>query len=153
MDPETAMNATLHSGGKAVLKLEEGVEMPLFLYGVPYTFMEVPCHLLVAIQHIIPSNELEIRGRMRFETTGNKSEFAKPQRMPFNERNLELMKEEVRRVVEQMETDLPFIPQKPHFELNFRPGESVESVIKKMNDSNEFNIGVIDQQQYKNNLN
>jgi len=130
----------------AVLNMIEKVEMPLYIYGIPCSFMGLECHFMAAIQHFIKENIIEIRGRLRFESSGNKTSVTGKNKMQYSKENLETMKQEIKDIVRRMGTIMPFITTKTPFELNFEVDESIESIMKKMNNSNQFDIGVKDKE-------
>jgi len=128
-----------------VFKLKEGIEMPLYIFGTNFSFMKtIETNLMIIIQHHIKENQIEIKGRIRYESTGNKTYFGREKKEKYTERNLELFKKEIKQMAEKIESDLPFKQTRKPFEINFNVNEPIESIMKKLNDSNEFNIGTVD---------
>lgn len=129
---------------KSVISLIEKKQSILFLYGVPLTFLDKNIHFMATIQHNIKKNTINIAGRLRFEETKNKTMMMGKKALKCTPENITALKEEIRNIHIKLERDLPFKSVKAHFELNFKIGESVDSIVQKMNDSNEFDIGQIE---------
>jgi len=129
--------------GDSMISIQEGKYSMLFIYGVPLQFQGTSnVHFMASIQHRIKENKIRLMGRMRFEDTQRKTTF-RGKTLDCTKENIEKLKEEIRKMATIMEIELPYKAAKPHFELEFKVGESIESIMQKMNDSNEFNIGQV----------
>lgn len=87
---------------------------------------------------------IEMRGRMRFEDTGNKTGFQDKKPIPYSIDNYNKLKTRIQTFTRLLIKDIPlFQPTEDLFELEFSIGEDIDSITQKMNDSNRFNIGKI----------
>ena len=144
MDPEK-MKEMEENLGKPIIEMEEDRIMPVYMLMGELVFKtkigESGMSYMVTISHNKKDGLLETRGRMRYEDTGNKTVFEAKEKYKVIE--LEKAKDEVRKMYKDMLKDIPsFKEREPYFELEFNINESTDSIVKKMNDSNRFNIGV-----------
>ena len=128
-----------------VVEMEENRIMPLFIFignlkapKIGNTKMNYMC----TASHLKKTNEIEVRGRMRYEATQRKTVFAFKEKFKLNELNL--AKEKIRKAYEAMRTGMWLIETTPTYELNFEVNESLDSIIKKINDSDQFNVTQLD---------
>lgn len=77
---------------------------------------------------------------MRYEDTGRKTTFEFKDQFTLKE--IEKAKAKIREMFAEMLKGTPFTKAKDPFELSFEVDEDMDSIIKKMNDSNQFNIGI-----------
>jgi len=126
-------------GNKAIIEIREEELMPLYIFIANLEFMKTPTDFMVSIIHKVKTNELEIRGRMRYEVTQRKTVFTIPKKFKLNE--LKEAKKEIKDLYKAMIKETPFRPVKKTFELNFKVGETAENIIQIMEKSNKFNIG------------
>ena len=92
--------------------------------------------------HLKKTDEIEVRGRMRYEATGRKTVFAFKEKFKLNE--LDRAKKEIRKAYESMRNGMWLIETTPTCELNFEINESMDSIMKKINDSDQFNVTQLD---------
>ena len=87
---------------------------------------------------------IEMRGRMRFEDTGNKTIFSDKKAEPYSLEKYNEKKKQIQSFTELLIKNVElFKPMEDLFEMEFSIGEDTDSITQKMNDSNRFNIGVI----------
>lgn len=99
---------------------------------------------MASLIYDVKAKTIEMRGRMRFEDTGNKTVFSDKVAKPYSIETYNEKKKQIRSFTELLLNDVPlFKPLEDLFELEFSIGEDVDSITQKMNDSNRFNIGVI----------
>ena len=154
MDPDQVKKFTKNLGkekSKPVIEIIEDKIMPLYIFGSNLEFQYTESknkqniHFMGTILHQKKTNKLEIRSRLRLEDTGDKKEL--PALLDkFTINDLHKAKNMLKKIYKQVKTGTPFIKikelKKP-FELNFKVNETADNVIQKMNDSNQFNIGII----------
>ena len=138
---------SIDSGGiapKPVLEMDPGRIMPLYMFignvRAP-KIGDTKMNYMLAESHLIKTGEIEVRGRMRYEATGRKTVFGLKEK--FKLKDLDKAKKAIRDAYEDTRSAMWLIEIKPVAELNFEVGESMDSIIRKMNDSNEFNIGQV----------
>lgn len=127
---------------KPIIEIDEKRIMPLYMFIGTVEFILQGSsigNLMITILHQKKTNTLEIRGRMRYEDTGRKTEFKIPGEYKLE--NLEIAKKEIKNFYEKMLIDLALIETEPIFELEFKVNEKIDDLIQKINDSNKFNIG------------
>ncbi len=148
MDPK-AMEGFLKNKdkneGKPIIEMDEERVMPLYMFigtiGLKTTFGEATMDLMCTVIHLKKTGELEIRGRMRYQDTGNKDVFTIPK--TFKLEDLEKAKKEIKNLYAGIFFKEPrFEEKEPPFELNFKVNEDIDGIIEKMNKSNKFNIGI-----------
>lgn len=129
-----------------VTEMEEGRIMPVFILGLPMKFKtflgETNCDLMLSISHLIKQEQLEIRGRMRFESTGNKTIFSI--KKTFKKSEYDDAKDKIYQVIESMTENMPLYPVTEPWELEFPFDATMDEIVKKMDDSNHFDIGSIE---------
>ena len=127
---------------KPIISLEPDKTMPLFIYGITGNFEGETMDFMASIIHLIPTNEIEIRGRLRNQMNGNKTKFLEAHTEKYTVPNLNLLKGYIAQTTQNLIDKLGVQPYNPHWEVEFDPKESLDSIIQKMNDSNQFNIGI-----------
>lgn len=129
------------AANKPIVEFGDNYDL-LYIFSQPLEFMGVGTHLMCSIVYDKKTKQIEMRGRMRFESTGRKTCFqSKPQRYsPLSYKKLKTKASSMSSIL--MKDITAFVAVKPPVELEFALGEDVEAIIKKMNDSGEFNIGV-----------
>lgn len=149
MDPKKieqfkkGMEQSMSESNKPVIEMEEGKTMPLFmLIGQNRMFETAVINIMASIIHHIKTDKLEIRGRIRFDATGNKTMFRINKE--FDLKELEDAKAEVRSFYKLAVEDLKLEELEPVFELEFDVNESMDSIMKKINDSDKFSIGTVE---------
>ena len=147
MDPKKIEEMMKYKGDpdcKPVIEMEEGRVMPVYMFMASLKFVteigNSNLSFMASVVHNIKEKNLEIRGRMRYEDTGRKTVFAFPNKYKTSE--LLETQREIKRMYNDILKDLPFLEAKTYDEISFDLNETSESMIKKMNDSNLFNIGV-----------
>jgi hypothetical protein len=114
----------------------------LLFIGMQYlSFQTELLDFMAAINYNVDKRTIQMNGRLRFESSGNKTIVSnKPKR--YTTANYEKMKNEIRSFIPDVTKEVPmFKAKEPLFELEFAIGEDVNSIINKMNLSNRFNIG------------
>lgn len=144
-EAETDGHTNLENMARPVVEMEESRVMPLFIFignlkapKIGDTKMNYMC----TASHLKKTDEIEIRGRMRYEATGRKTVFSFKEKFRLNELNL--AKEKIRKAYEAMRTGMWLIETTPTYELNFEVNESLDSIIKKINNSDQFNVTQLD---------
>lgn len=131
---------------KPIIEMSEKT-MPVFMLGADL-IMEIPplgkapMNLMITISHIKEGDKLDIRGRMRFEDTGRKTIFGA--KKEYKASQLREAKQMVKDIYREMLNGMPLREQSPKWELNFDIGEDMDSILKKMKESDHFNITSID---------
>jgi len=144
-DEKTAIADAVESGeAKPIVSMEEGKQMPLFMYGINYEWCGQVINFMGTITYLVKDNLIEGRGRLRFDITGNKMAFELKGKKVMTPMAIESMKNEIRKVSADMEKTMKCRRIDEPFELCFEAGEKMESIMKKINDSNQFNITAID---------
>lgn len=129
-----------------VMKMDPGNEMPVFMF-IADVGMEFPplglakMNFMMCAQHMIKTNRIEVRGRMRFEDTGRKTHIEMKHDFKFSD--LEKAKQEIRDMYAKMTTEMGLVEDHKPWEMTFEVNEDMDSVMKKLNDSGHFNIGII----------
>lgn len=119
-------------------------EGPLYIYLAKANYLESGIDFLMAIQHLKKTNEIQIKGRVRFNTSGNKQMFHGKETLPFTPTNMILLKRKIKETINFLFTNYPFnLTIHPPLELEFEVDESTDSVLQKMNETNAFNIGIL----------
>lgn len=129
---------------KPIIEMIPGKTMPLYLF-----IADTECswannkiiNIMITIIHHIKTDKLELRGRVRFEDTGNKIILGGKKQ--FEATNLIEAKAEIMKLYNDMVDQMNLKELRRPFELEFMINESSESIIQKMNNSNMFNIGTI----------
>jgi len=126
---------------KAIVEMKEGELMPLYMFvGKLRMGDNWRCNLMCSVMHLVKTNEIEIRGRMRYEETGNKTIFNSGKKSISD---LEKAKDDIDDVYQGMiRVGLCEADGKPTT-LEFEKDEPIESIMKKMEASDCFNIGVV----------
>ena len=111
-----------------VVEMEETRVMTLFIFignlkapKIGNTKMNYMC----TASHLKKTNEIEVRGRMRYEATQRKTVFTFKEKFKLNELNL--AKEKIRKAYEVMRTGMWLIETTPTYELNFEVNESFKA--------------------------
>lgn len=148
MDPKT-MEGFLKNKDKnkwkPIIEMDEKMVMPLHMFigtiGLETILGEATMDLMCTVLHLKKTGELEIRGRMRYQSSGNKDVFTLPKTFKLEE--LEMAKKEIKNLYAGIFFKEPrFEEKEPPFELNFKVNEGIDGIIEKMNKSNKFNIGI-----------
>jgi len=148
MDPEMISQFENYKGDpKPVIEMIEDEIMPLNIFIAKFISNikeseDIDLNLMLTILHLKKENKLEIRGRMRYEDTGRKTIFTLPESFKLEE--LDKAKAIVFEFYTGIVKELPFIPVEKPYEIDFEVNEKANKVIKKLNDSNQFNFGTID---------
>jgi hypothetical protein len=102
-------------------------------------------NFMASIIHHKKAKTIEMRGRMRFEDTGRKTVFSTKDEdiKPYTRANYQKMKWMIKDMPTMLVKETPFKPVEPIYELEFAINEDIDSIIKKLNDSNQFDIGVL----------
>ncbi len=99
---------------------------------------------MASIIYDVKAKTIEMRGRMRYEDTGRKTEFSDKKAEPYSLKAYNEKKKQIQSFTDLLINDIPaYQPMEDLFELEFSIGEDIDSITQKMNDSNRFNIGVI----------
>lgn len=98
---------------------------------------------MASIIYDVDNKTIEMRGRLRFETSGNKQIFSDPKPIRYNARNYQRKKEQIKSFSTDIVDRKIFKAKEPLFEMEFAIGEDINSLTNKMNLSNRFNIGSI----------
>lgn len=149
MDPEM-ISSFINNKNKPepVIELKEKETMPLYIFIAKFKSGmvkqekdEVYMNLMMTIIHLKKTQTLEIRARMKYEDTGRKTIFKIPKK--YKIKDIEEAKKEIHEFYSGMISQLPFEATEPPFELEFDINENAKSIIKKLNDSNQFDIGQV----------
>jgi hypothetical protein len=125
---------------KPIIEIVEGKIQPLYMFIGIVKFLNTAIgNLLITISHNIKTNNLTIKGRMRYETTGRKTIFEIPK--TFKLQDLNIAKQEIKDFYTKMLKEIPETKElKPPEEIEFAPKEKFENIIEKINSSNLFDI-------------
>ena len=148
MDPEMTSKFKNYKGQpKPVIEMIEKEIMPLHIFVGPFVSnldesSDENLNLMLTILHIKKNDTLQIRGRMRYDSTGRKTIFTLP--MVYNLDQIEEAKEVILDFYQGIERELPFTPTKEPDMIDFEVNQTAKSVIRKLNSSNLFDIGTIE---------
>ena len=108
------------------------------------SFAVSPVDFMASIIYNAKEKTIEMRGRMRYESTGTKTVFSDKVAEPYTKTNYDKKKKMIQSFTENLTKDMPiFQPLEDLFELEFKIGEDIDSIVYKMNASNRFNIGTM----------
>lgn len=147
ISPENHLDITqFNIGDKAemrpVIEISKDTTI-LYVYAVDLDFVGVNTNILASIVYNKKAKTIEMRGRTRFDSTGNKKVFS-GEIKPYTTMNLIQMRKKIKDLPIKLTTNVPQLKiVGTPVELHFTKDESIESIVKKMNDSNAFNIGSI----------
>jgi len=147
MNPERLKNIT-NNPTKPVIEMNPEKIMPLHMFIGILEFIPIKnitqyktiINLMATILHNKKTNKLEIRGRIRYEDTERKTVFNIPKEFKLTELNK--AKKEIKTFYTDMINNKMFKEVEPKFEIDFKINDDIDSIIKKLNDSNKFNIGI-----------
>lgn len=130
--------------GPALVEMEEDRIMPLYIFGgelaAPILGNTVVNVMGVAL-HLKKENQIQVRGRLRFESTGRKTMFEMKEKWPIED--IIHAQWKIKEFYETMIKKMFLTEVKPSFEIHFKVGETMKETIRKMNDSNQFNLGTM----------
>lgn len=132
------------ASGKAIVTLGEGDCMLHMIVadlaaGKDKDNPEEIINIMASIVYNVKNNTIELRGRFRFENSGNKKGFYRDPE-PYTKEGLEELKKFANNMPSKMKVFSVFHLLETPTILEFKIGESSESIIKKLNDTNKFNI-------------
>lgn len=145
--PENRLNMEeighIDTTDEPIVRMEEGVVMPLYIM-IGVVELKTPIggsimNLMGVASYLREKDEIEVRGRMRFEATGRKTAFQMNRR--FKPEELIEAQWAIKDMYTKMVKDMGLIEKEPIFELNFGKNDTTEEIIEKMNQSDKFNIG------------
>ena len=146
--PEEQINKCLSESKKSsapVVEMHDGKVMPVYMFGgalvIRSKLGNANMDIMMTLMHHVESDKIELRGRIRYETTGRKTVFNRPEM--FDLKDYEDARQEVRNMYLQLIKETPIKPLATAWELEFKIGETTENIIKKMEASNHFNIGIV----------
>lgn len=124
---------------KAVIELSDTKEV-LYIASQYMRFMTESLDLMASIIYDKEAKTIEMRGRIRYETTGNKTIFSDKKPTAYTQKALSKMKAKINAFIE----NLPIViePIGDRIELQFAIGSDIDTFIQKLNDSGRFNIGM-----------
>lgn len=120
------------SGSKPIVEINE-VSRPLYILVAQNSRF----NFIATVLHNSETDELEVRGRIRFEQMGNKVIIGNKEPQPYSYMQYETMKQDIGSMIKNLDMLNPSIVT----ELSFHKGEDTDSIIHKMHDSNLFDIG------------
>jgi hypothetical protein len=127
-----------------VIEIIEDQTMPLYIFGKPLvfksTFGNANLDIMLTILHHIKDNKLELRGRIRYESTGRKTIFSNPKMFEIYE--YENAKKELENMYLELIENSPFKPAGPAWALEIPIKATANDVIELLEESNHFNIGI-----------
>ena len=130
---------------RPIVEMEENRIMPLYLFIGNLKAPKIgnsKMNYMCTASHLKETSEIEVRGRMRYEATGRKTVFSMKEK--FKLRELDLVKEKIKKAYQAMRTGMWLVETTPIFELNFEVNEHMDSIMKKINDSDQFNVTQLD---------
>jgi hypothetical protein len=130
---------------KPVIQMEEGRITPLYILIANVRAPKIgntKMNYMIAASHLKETDEISVAGRMRYETTGRKTVFSLRENFKLSE--LDQAKKKIREMYDSMRDKMWLIETKPAVEINFGANESLDSIIKKMDESGEFDIGTLE---------
>jgi len=132
---------------KPVVEMIENEVYPRYIFGghlvVKSQLGESKADIMITVSHNIKKKNLEIRGRMRYAETGRKTVFAFPDK--FKETEYEDARQTAKNMYLKLMRESAFKPLEVPWELEIPANSSVEEIVKLMESSNHFNIGMIPQ--------
>ena len=127
-----------------VVEMHDGKVMPLYMFGGPLVLRsklgDSNMDIMITLLHHVAEDKIELRGRIRYEATGRKTVFNRPEM--FNISEYEDARQTARNMYLQLIKETPIKPLSTACELEFPVGETTENIIQKMEQSNHFNIGI-----------
>lgn len=129
---------------RPIIELTDDTSL-LYIYIVNLKVSTINTDIMASIIHSKKDNTIEMRGRIRREDTGSKSVFPTAPKLDYSEEAMKTMKAGIAGIVRKVSEDLPFVQVlKTPFEISFAVDEDMDSIIKKLNASDQFNIGIAD---------
>ncbi len=141
MDPEMLKEIDPESRG--IIQIEEGRIAPLYIFIANIRAPKMgntKINYMMTASHLKKTNEIEIKGRLRYEATGRKTVFSLKENFKLNE--LDKAKGKIKEMYTVLRNKMWLIEISPAVEINFGANESIDSIIKKMDESGEFDIGI-----------
>lgn len=135
------MKKTKKEEPKPIIEMNEEKSMPLFIFigNTKCPWLEnTEMNLMMTAMHMKKENKIEVRGRMRYEATGNKTAFEMKESFKMTE--LLEAKQKIREMYNKVCEEMKLEETRPPYELEFMIGEKTEDIIQKMQDSDQFNI-------------
>lgn len=127
-----------------VIEMVEGKKIPVYIFGGPLVMRsplgDAHMDIMITVMHHIKEKKLELRGRIRYKDTGRKTVFSFPK--TFDAKQYEDARQEARNMYLKLIKDSPFKPLEVPWELEIPKNASVKEVIRLMDESNHFNIGI-----------
>lgn len=122
------------------LTSEEEQSMPLYIGAITVELMGRWVNIMCQVMHNPKEDTVFMQGRMRFEDTGNKKWFGTA-RKPYSEKEVDDIKKSIK---ERIEEFAMFGNIKvPYQDVTLPKGVEGDELIKILNDSNMFDIGVV----------
>lgn len=126
---------------KPVIEIIEGKLMPLFIRALNMQCLGQIMNFMMVILYNKEKNKIEIRGRMRYEESGNKTILGGMEET-YTEENYKTAQKFLRKKMDTLvNPEMPFELLEPAQEVTFGINDTGDEIIKKINDSNMFNIG------------
>ena len=148
IDPENKMSQKRLSelmfdwseDNKPIVEIKEGESTPLYIYVRNFYCKDLEVNLMATICYHIKEKEIEVRGRARF-SSGRKLPFHTKKKWSVGD--YEKLKEEIERASFAFGSWPDITESSEPTILEFTQDESADSIMQKMNDSGEFDIGVV----------
>lgn len=130
---------------KPVIELNDKIA-PIYMFiaivAMKSPLGEIIVNFMTTILHNKKEKKLEIRGRARFETTKKKMIFEHKKKYSLDE--IPKAKTIIKEMYNTMVKDLSLTEKETPYELEFEIDEDTTSIVQKMNNSNQFDIGIVD---------
>lgn len=147
MDKETLdlispENFYIHTGelGKSIIEISEKTNI-LNIQAQEFSLNNYQAHLMFSILYDVETKTISARGSVRYEKTGNKTEFNKKTKLKYSDRNYKKLHNEIAEAFSRIAGSEAKV-EGEKIDIEFGIGEEFKSVLKKMNDSGHFNIGI-----------
>lgn len=127
-----------------VIEMIEGKTSPVYIFGGPLVFKSTlgnsSMDIMITVLHHIKDKKLELRGRMRYQDNGRKTVFSFPKM--FDVKEYEDARQVARNMYLKLIKESMFKPREVPWELEIPKNASTNEVIRLMDESNHFNIGI-----------
>jgi len=127
-----------------VVEMIENKVQPVYIFGGPLVMHsklgDANMDIMITLSHHIKEKKLELRGRIRYTSTGRKTVFSFPKM--FDVKEYEDARQAARNMYLKLIKESPFKPSETAWELEIPFGSNVNDTIKLMDESNHFNIGL-----------
>lgn len=145
LDIVSPENFFVHTGdiGNPIIEMSEKRNL-LNVQAQEFALMGYGANIMFAIIYDTETKTMEAKGRIRYNKSGNKSEFTKKSKVKYSDRSYQKLHAEIADTFTKIGKDVKagITIEGEKVDLEFGIGEEHMSILKKMNDSGHFNIGI-----------